>query len=90
MIKPNHEKNAGDGIVRLHRETKGRKGAGVTLVKGLALPEDELKKLAKLLKSRCGVGGAVKNGVIELQTGQREQVQELLEGLGHRVKLAGG
>jgi len=90
MIKANHNKTTGDGIVRLHRETKGRKGGGVTLVKGLTLSEDELKKLAKTLKSRCGVGGSVKNGVIELQTSQREQVQELLEGLGHRVKLAGG
>ena len=81
---------AGDGIVRIHRETKGRKGAGVTLIKGLSLAEDELKRLAKTLKSRCGVGGAIKGGVIELQGNQRELVKEILEGLGHKVKLAGG
>lgn len=79
-----------DGVVRIHRETKGRKGAGMTLVKGLVLPENELKTLAKTLKSRCGVGGAVKNDVIELQGNQRELVKEILEGLGHQVKLAGG
>ena len=89
-IKSNRDQTAGDGIVRIHRETKGRKGAGVTLIKGLALADDELKKLAKTLKSRCGVGGAVKDGVIELQGNQREQVKALLEGLGHQVKLAGG
>jgi translation initiation factor 1 len=82
--------SSGDGIVRIHRETKGRKGAGVTLVKGLALSEAELSALAKRLKTRCGVGGAVKAGVIELQGDQREKVRELLEGEGHRVKLAGG
>lgn len=80
----------GDGVVRIHRETKGRKGAGVTLVKGLPLADAALAKLAKTLKSRCGVGGAVKDGVIELQGDQREQVKALLEAEGHRVKLAGG
>jgi translation initiation factor 1 len=80
----------GDGIVRIHRETKGRKGAGVTLVKGLVLADAQLAALAKTLKSKCGVGGAVKDGVIELQGDQREKVRALLEADGHRVKLAGG
>jgi len=80
----------GDGIVRLHRETKGRKGKGVTLVKGLALTDSELAKVAKNLKARCGVGGAIKDGVIELQTADRSKVKGLLEALGHEVKLAGG
>lgn len=80
----------GDGIVRLHRETKGRSGKGVTLVKGLTLPEVQMQKLAKTLKSGCGVGGTVKAGVIELQTAEREKIKALLEGAGFKVKIAGG
>jgi translation initiation factor 1 len=88
--RPGGAGEPGDGIVRIHRETKGRKGAGVTLVKGLPLSDAALAKLAKSLKSRCGVGGSVKDGVIELQGDQRDQVRELLEADGYRVKLAGG
>jgi translation initiation factor 1 len=76
--------------VRLHRETKGRKGKGVVLVKGLSLSEPELAAVAKQLKSSCGVGGSVKAGVIELQTADRNKIKTLLEGLGHKVKIAGG
>ena len=82
--------NQGDGIVRLHRETKGRKGKGVTLVKGLILAEAELSQLAKKLKNAFGVGGSIKAGVIELQTADRDRVKVLLEEMGHTVKLAGG
>ncbi len=82
--------DAGDGIVRLQRETKGRKGKGVTLITGLALPADQLKKIAKQLKQQCGVGGAVKEGVIEIQTDDRDKLKALLEKQGHTVKLAGG
>jgi|TARA_B100000768_G_scaffold94498_1_gene88287 translation initiation factor 1 len=78
-----------DGIVRLHRETKGRKGKGVTLVKGLILAEAELSQLAKKLKNAFGVGGSIRAGVIELQTVDRDRVKELLEEMGHTVKLAG-
>ena len=81
---------AGDGIVRILRERKGRKGAGVTLINGLPLGTEELKVLAKQLKARCGVGGAVKDFVIELQGDQRDKAREILEGKGYRVKLAGG
>jgi translation initiation factor 1 len=81
---------AGDGIVRLSRETKGRKSAGVTLVTGVPLGEEELTALAKSLKARCGVGGTVKDGVIELQGDQRDRLLPFLEGLGYRVKKAGG
>lgn len=81
---------AGDGIVRLSRETKGRKGAGVTLITGLPLGDDELAVLAKNLKARCGVGGAIKDGVIELQGDQRDRLLPVLENLGYRVKKAGG
>ncbi len=80
----------GDGIVRIMRETKGRKGKGVTLVTGLGLEAAELKKLAKKLKQVCGTGGSVKGFVIEIQGDQRETVKAELEKLGHNVKLAGG
>lgn len=80
----------GDGIVRLHRETKGRKGKGVTLITGLGLAGDALKNLAKQLKQQCGVGGAVKDGVIEMQTDDRDKLKALLEKAGYTVKLAGG
>ena len=80
----------GDGVVRLHRETKGRKGKGVTLIKGLDLPHAELTSLARALKTGCGVGGALRSGVIELQTMDRERIKALLEEAGFTVKLAGG
>ena len=80
----------GDGIIRLHRETKGRKGKGVTLVKGINLPDPELNQLANKLKSGCGVGGAIKGGVIELQTADRNKIKTLLENMHYTVKIAGG
>ena len=82
--------DASDGIVRLHRERKGRKGKGVTVVKRLALAESELAALAKALKSGCAVGGSVKHGTIELQTLDRDKIKRLLEGRGYDVKIAGG
>lgn len=78
-----------DGIIRIHRETKGRKGNGVSLVKGLSLDETSLKKLSKTLKQKMGVGGSIKLGVIEIQSDDREKIKTLLEALGHKVKLAG-
>lgn len=80
----------GDGIVRLRRETKGRKGKGVTLIDGIPESPDTLKALAKEFKQLCGTGGAVKAGVIEIQGDQRERLKPVLEGKGYRVKLAGG
>lgn len=79
-----------DGTVRIRRETKGRKGKGVITISGLPLQEAELKALAKELKQKCGVGGSVKEGVIEIQGDQREVVKAELERKGYRVKLAGG
>ena len=76
-----------DGIVRLHRES--RKGNGVTLIKGLPVSSD-LKGLAKLLKKKLGVGGSIKDSVIEIQTDQREKVKSILETKGFTVKIAGG
>jgi len=79
-----------DGIVRIRRETSGRKGKGVTTIAGVPLPEAELKALAKRLKKVCGTGGAVKEGVIEIQGDHRERLKAELESQGYRVKLAGG
>jgi len=84
----------GDGKVRIRRETKGRKGAGVTLVEGIPLDEAALKKLHKLLKKKCSVGGALKQGVMEFQGDQREkllsQIQALPEAKSWDIKLSGG
>lgn len=80
----------GDGIVRIHRETKGRKGKGVSLVEGIAKTEKEVKAIAKKLKQTCGTGGTVKNGIIEIQTDQREKLKQELEKMGFTVKVAGG
>jgi translation initiation factor 1 len=80
----------GDGIVRIQRETKGRGGKAVTVVRGLPLAGEELKALAKALKQRCGVGGAVKDACIEIQGDQRATIKAELEKQGYTVKLAGG
>ena len=81
---------AGDGVVRIGRETKGRKGKGVTVITGVPLDEAGLKELGKQLKARCGAGGTVKDGVIEVQGDHRETVLEELKKRGWTVKLAGG
>lgn len=79
-----------DGIVRIQRETKGRKGKGVTLITGLALEPHQLKDLAKELKQRCGTGGTVKEGTIEIQGDQRDLLLNLLQQKGFNAKKAGG
>lgn len=79
-----------DGIVRLMRETKGRKGKGVTLVTGVPLNTEGLKKLGKSLKQKCGTGGSVKNDVIEIQGDHRDLLEKELGRLGYKVKRAGG
>ena len=79
-----------DGVVRISRQTKGRKGKGVSCVTGLGLSPGELEDLARRLKQRCGAGGAVKDGVIEIQGDHREVLASELKSLGFRVKLAGG
>lgn len=80
----------GDGVVRVSREVKGRKGKGVTLITGVPLDEAGLAALAKDFKQRCGTGGTVKGGVIEIQGDHRDRLVEELRNRGHRVKLAGG
>ncbi|MDU3157972.1 stress response translation initiation inhibitor YciH [Hafnia alvei] len=80
----------GDGIVRIQRQTSGRKGKGVCLISGLDLDDTALQTLAAELKKKCGCGGAVKDGVIEIQGDKRDLLKQLLEAKGHKVKLAGG
>ncbi|MFN2353395.1 MAG: translation initiation factor Sui1 [Desulfopila sp.] len=80
----------GDGTVRIQKETKGRKGSTVCCITGIPLAGKELTKLAKGLKKKCGSGGTVKNGVIEIQGDHRELLAELLGKQGYTVKLAGG
>ena len=81
---------ASDGIVRVSRESKGRAGKSVTVVKGLALDATALQRLGRELKTACGSGGTVKDGVIEVQGDHSERVIEALKGRGWVVKRAGG
>lgn len=76
--------------VYLHRETKGRGGKGVTLVKNLVLSEEDMNALARKIKQACGTGGTVKDGVIEIQGENREKIANVLLKLGYIVKLTGG
>ncbi len=80
----------GDGIVRVGRQTHGRKGKGVTVITGIPLAGAELAGLAKRLKRLCGSGGCVKAGAIEIQGDHRDRLVKALEGEGWRVKRAGG
>lgn len=77
-------------VVYLHRESKGRGGKTVTVIKNLVLAPDDLKQLAKQLKQACGTGGTVKDGVIEIQGEHREKIAATLHEFGYKVKLAGG
>ena len=76
--------------VYLHRDSKGRGGKAVTLIRKLVLSEEDLKELAKKLKQACGSGGTVKDGVIEIQGENREKIAEALKTMGYKVKIAGG
>jgi len=80
----------GDGVVRVSRETKGRGGKAVTLVRGMDLDDAALAALGKRLKSACGSGGTVKDGVIEVQGDHCERVIECLRKEGWPAKRAGG
>ncbi len=85
-----HAVPAGDGIVRVSLDTKGRKGKGVTVIKGVALDVAALALLGKQLKSQCGSGGTTKDGVIEIQGDHRDTVIAALQKQGMTVKRAGG
>lgn len=80
----------GDGVVRVSRETKGRGGKAVTLVRGLALDEAALLSMGKQIRTACGSGGTVKDGVIEVQGDHCDRVLALLAAAGHPAKRAGG
>lgn len=92
-IKPEEEKvqrPQGDGIVRIQKETKGRKGKGVSVVTGLDLDDAPLKLMAAELKKVCGCGGSVKDGNIEIQGDARDKIKAHLEKKGYKVKFSGG
>ena len=80
----------GDGIIRIKRETKGRKGKTVTTISGFPQADAGLKKIASELKNRCGTGGSVKESVIVIQGDHRDTVKDELAKQGYKVKLAGG
>jgi translation initiation factor 1 len=81
---------ARDGVVRVGRQTQGRSGKGVTVISGLPLAGEALEKLARELKQRCGSGGTVKDGVIEIQGEHRDTLVAELGKRGYTVKRAGG
>jgi translation initiation factor 1 len=76
--------------VRVKREVAGRRGKGVTTIYDVPLDDAGLRELAGRLKKRCGVGGSVKDGVIELQGDHRDVVLEALKADGYDAVLAGG
>jgi len=80
----------GDGVVRIRRETKGRSGKAVTVIEGIPESPQRLKAICKQLKQRCGVGGSVKDCLLELQGDQRSVCQDALSAMGYPVKLSGG
>ncbi|GDY27566.1 MULTISPECIES: translation initiation factor [unclassified Agarivorans] len=79
-----------DGFVKMRRETKGRKGKGVTCLSGFGLEESELKSLCKEMKKHCGVGGSVKDYVIEIQGDQRDKLEAWLKQRDYKTKRIGG
>lgn len=81
---------AGDGIVRVGRATKGRKGKGVTVVTGIPENDGQLKQIAKTLKQKCGSGGTVKNATIEIQGNHRDLLVNELKTMGYTVRRSGG
>jgi translation initiation factor 1 len=80
----------GDGIARVRRETKGRGGKTVTTISGVSLAEEPLKELASVLKKRCGCGGSLKDGVIEIQGDHVDLLLAELLKRGFKAKKSGG
>jgi translation initiation factor 1 len=90
VCRQNTAQPQGDGIVRVGRLTKGCKGKGLTVITGIPLDHDSLVTLAKQLKQKCGAGGTVKDGVIEIQGDHRNLLVEVLKKHGYIVKRSGG
>ena len=86
----NRLKTKPDGIIRIRREVKGRKGKTVTVIYGFQFGQSDLKALAKQLKQQCGTGGSKKDDMIIIQGDHRETLLKLLMAQGHTVKLSGG
>lgn len=80
----------GDGIVRISRATKGRKGKGVTVITGVPEDAGQLKQIARSLKQKCGSGGTVKAGTIEIQGDHRDLLLAELKAMGYTVRRSGG
>jgi translation initiation factor 1 len=80
----------GDGVVRVSLDKKGRGGKTVTLVTGLSGGEDQLRELASEMKRRCGTGGTLKDGNIEIQGDHRDLLIEILKAKGIKAKRVGG
>ncbi len=78
------------GSIRVGRETQGRKGKGVTVITGLPLSPDALEQLATQLKKRCGSGGTVRDGIVEIQGDHRDLLVVELTKLGWSPKRSGG
>ncbi len=85
-----HSNIKSDGIIRIRREKKGRKGKTVTTISGFQKGTDDLKQIAKGLKNKCGTGGSIKDGVIIIQGDHRKTIQTEIQQQGFTVKLAGG
>ncbi|MGJ8693373.1 MAG: stress response translation initiation inhibitor YciH [Thalassotalea sp.] len=88
--KSNTKVTPSDGFAKVRRETKGRKGKGVMVISGLGLDAKALKDLASKLKKTCGCGGSVVEQTIEIQGDKREQIKQVLEQNGFKVKFTGG
>jgi len=80
----------GDGIIRIRREVKGRKGKTATVIIGIPLDDNDLKQFAKELKQRCGTGGSIKDGAIIIQGDHRNTILDEIKKKGYNAKIAGG
>lgn len=90
LVAPHKSGSSQDAVVRVGRETQGRGGKGVTVITGLPIAPSALEDLAKQFKKRCGCGGAVRNGVIEIQGDHRDTLVAELIRLGWNAKRSGG
>jgi len=81
---------ASEQLLYISRDRKNRKGKEATLIEGFVGSENDLKDLAKMLKTKCGVGGNAKDGYIVIQGDKRNKVKEILEADGYKVKMKGG